>query len=382
MSEKKYLLDYRSIFIFIGFFLITISNIYIFDKAKIIGILLILALAYIEVFKYGISNKDLLYFILFFVLFVGQILFQQLTINQIINAIFYYIVLLTMVILGKNILKNGKDFYLCTLSVGLANLIGFFYSPTLLIQQIMRSGSRVRVYGSFTHPNALGSIIIMCLISGMIYLSTIDKISNKQKKVSIVFCLFLIFQLILTDSRGYLILFVVIISIYFLKNTSNKSILYKYTIFLVLSILGIYFIYFFWNYYIIEDASYLSRLQGFNSLNLSGIKYWFGYGMVSSNDINYEILDGGSMEIAWVKMLYKVGMIGVVLFILILLKVFFTSKKIKNCKIKYAFYATYFSFLVGSLVESSLVTIFNANPILIWISLSSIPNIEKRRKNI
>lgn len=374
--------DFRKVAIFVGFFLITIANVMIFDKAKYLGLVLILLLAYIDVFKYGINKKDLLYIIGFCFLFMIEIPFQNLSGKKIISSIFYYFVLLTMIILGKNILKTGKEFFICMLGILTANLIGFIFSPALLAQQISGIGSRIRIYGSFSHPNALGSIIMICLLSGIIYLSTIEMISKKEKIISFFICITLWIQVMLTDSRGYQILFLIIIMIYLLKLNTNINILGKYLIFCLVSIASIYFIYFFWNYYANQDASYTSRLLGLKNLNLTGIRYWVGYGMVSSSEIDYSILDGGSMEIAWVKMFYKVGIIGVMLFILLLLKVFFNVVKIKNSKIRYAFYATYISFLIGSLVESSLVTIFNANPIFIWISLGAIPYLEKRRLNI
>lgn len=386
MKIKGITLKSKKIINLVGFFLITIANVSAFDKLKYIGLILILSTIYIEVLRNGIEKKHSVWISILFSIFIYEILFQNLSNFQVINAIFYYVTLLTISILGKNILKSGEDFLYCTIGIFVANIIGFLYSPSLLIQQFTENSSRFRIYGSFSHPNALASTINICLISWIIYLSTIKNITKKEKIVTITLIIILMFQLILTNSRGYIFLSIFMIVCYISKGYARENtkknkirrILILY--FFIITILLI--IYYFIKTYAIKDASYLYRLSGVKNLKLKGLRYLFGYGMVSSNEIDYSILDNGSMEIAWLKMFYKVGIIGVICFIILVIKIFIDGIKIKDKKIKYAFYATYFSFLIGSFVESNLVTIFNANPIFMWLCLSAIPYLEQRREYI
>lgn len=366
----------RKFLIFISTFMITFAHTEGFSNLKYLGLLLLLSLIIFHIFKKGVIKSKLFIFFFVLVLFSLSFLFQTLTLKQVLMAFLFYLTLCMLVFFGLYILKKPSDYFWWGMGMFVAIIVGFIFDPIKIISQ-MQSLSRVRIHGNYMHPNAFASVLFSTYT-----IFHVHKIIENNKKIpySCISAL-LIILIILSNSRGYILLtiiFIIVCNLYKIKIFPRWV---KPIVYVLICISSSYIIWYFWNYYVSLDGSYMSRINGILSMNIDEKYMLFGYGMVSSGEIDYSIIEDGSMEIAWAKLFYKNGIIGIGIFIFLLMYCF--KKGIYKCKSKQqlCYIAIFLTFIIGSFVESNLVTIFNMNPIYTWTILSSLPYIRLDNKS-
>lgn len=373
--------SYRSWLISVAFFLMVFSNIEGRTFFKYIG-LIILMLIFIQNPSSRLLPKregKLALFTLFF--FLLSLPFQRLSLFQNFMAGLFYITLIVVTFFGYMIFQEIKDYLFAAIGYCFATIIVFLYSPSKLVLQFYNVyNTRRRLSGGFAHPNSLGGSALAVIVLLLVY-KRIHGISGKWKsRFFYIILILMVFLIYCSNSRGAYTVGAVFMITYMLKYVNNFNKKTKLFIYTLIAILIGYILYYTVQYYL-EDPSYSSRFIGAFNLHIHGIKYLFGYGMVGADEIDYSVLDEGSMEIAWTKLFYKNGVVGMGLFIMIWVVILNKGIGIKSKEVKNCFFAVFFAFLAESFVESVMVSIFSAFPICFWICLSSIPYMEEKLIN-
>lgn len=354
-------------------FLLVMSNIY--TIAKYCSVLLIGLVTLYSVNMRGISRKRLGIMSILMSCWVICFPFQDLTIKQYLNSILYYIVLLIISILGDYFIECADDYLQLARGFIAGIIVVFFYSPQKLIYQMNGVyNSRNRIAGSFIHPNSLGGAAVAAIILLLLYRNSKGKLDKKRDKLLYILMIFiLIFAIYLSDSRGAIVEVVILFCVFVYKYVQRFPHKIRFIVGLCLLGIGIYAIYSFFIIYAMNDSSYLSRINGMANMNINFLHSIFGYGMGDSSSINYSILTTGSMEIAWVKLLYKNGWIGIVTFILILGRNIMNAVSFLSGEKRIVWFAIFLAFLAQSFAESVMIAIFNEAPIIVWLCISSAP---------
>ena len=373
---------YRHILLGTAVFLMVLSNLN--TLFKYIGLLAILLIALQDISLYGVKKRSCMEaFVLMFIWMFG-FLFQTLGLGQMLSAIFYYATLVFVALFGNHIIKCNKDILSIIFGYTKGIFIVFFYSFSEL--QLQLSGvynSRMRIFGSFIHPNSQGCSVFVVIVMTVLFFLNGGKVKSKLAGFLLKANLPVMFVLLyLSKSRGCWVMTAVFLVIVFSRRMETLSRKFKVAI---ICIMALIFLIFLWKFisYIVTDESYSSRILGFQNLKLNGIRALFGFGMVDSQGIDYTILSEGTMEISWVKLMYKNGIMGILTFLyLIFRNCYECSVNLKKGS-RIVWFALMAAFLANSLVESTFISIFNDFSITMWISVSALPyflNVPKLRK--
>lgn len=358
-------------------FLLVLSNIY--TIAKYLSVLLIGVVELYSIKIKGISRKRIRVIVTLMCCWIICFPFQDLPTRQYLNSILYYITLIMISMLGDYFIDSADDYLQIAKGFIAGMILVFFYSPQKLLYQMSGTfNSRGRVAGSFLHPNSLGGAAVTAIMLLLLYRNSKENISKKQNNLLyILVIVLLIFGIYLSNSRGAIVEGLILFCVYFCKY------LYccppKARVLLGMCLLGITIctVYLFFITYALNDASYLSRINGMTNLSLDIRHSIFGYGMGDSSSIDYSVLSTGSMEIAWVKLLYKNGWVGVITFILIWGTNVMNAVLLLSGEKKIVCFAVFFAFLAQSFAESVMIAIFNEAPIIVWLCISSSPYVLK-----
>lgn len=239
----------------------------------------------------------------------------------------------------------------------------------ILIQLNDVYNTRHRIWGGFFHPNSLGGILSTAII-GMYSYNFIKNIQNKRNKI--IYYIFLILLTVLlyfTKSRTSWIITIVailVMNIYRIRGIKavQRVILYSLIILFCLFV-GYYFI----KYYALQDVAFMNRFKIFDRMTVTLKTFFVGNGMVNADNLNRGNTNGGVMEIAWVMLFYKNGIIGIISFISIILLILINARKVKDEKQKWVFIGILISFLLSSLGEAYIVNITNIPAMFNWIML-------------
>lgn len=354
-------------------FLLVISNIYTFTKY--FSVLLMGAIIIYSVRSRGISRIRLGIIVALICCWTSCFPFQELSIKQYFSSVLYYITLIMISLMGDYFIDKPDDYLQIAKGFIAGMILVFFYSPQKLLQQM--SGlynSRWRISGSFLHPNTLGGASVVAIMLLLLYRNS-KKVSNrKQDKILYVGTIIvLIGGIYLSKSRGAIVEGLILGCVYLYKYSNRLPQKFRVVFNILLLGMAIYTLYSFFFVYALNDSSYLSRVNGMMNMNIDIRHSIFGYGMGDSSAIDYSVLSTGSMEIAWVKLLYKNGWIGIVTFILIWGINLVNAEMMLSGENKVVWFAVFLAFLAQSFAESVMIAIFNEAPIIAWLCISSAP---------
>lgn len=374
----NFIIDIKSkqnnILIFCAFFSLVLSSVQTYYQLKYIGLIILLVIIIFDL-KYQPANRNQLIIATLIIITAAlSLMFQQLTIEQSIWSILYYIVLIMISIWGYRIFKTRKEIIAGTLAIIIGVIIVLLTSKSEILYQysILRIYTgRLRVYGKFNHANTFGYICAIVVIALFSLKNSALIISKVKKRLWVITLLIFTSFLILSDSRGAIV-FATVFIFFFMsfkwmqncKLSSNAKVSIISLAIIVLGTLAICFI----SRYIFQQETYASRLAANSEIGGNILEVLFGRGMVASNSIDYSKITG-YLEIAWLNMYYKAGVLGVLNFLGIFVFLGLESQKRKESKSIAT--ALLFSVLITTFVESITVNIFNLVPIFIWPLLSS-----------
>ena len=322
-------------------------------------------------------NKIFFYSLLMFI-FIVSTLFQPISISQKILAIGFYVVLLSWLLFGYKLITTPNTFLRMAEVMLIAVAVVLFFSVDLINSQLGNIYNiRRRVWGGFTHANTLGSICVSGIMFIICYLVLDNYKSFERRKKMLILILLSMFLAVLfiTKSRtslAMLIVFVGIVCLPVLKRFEKHSrIISIFTGIVVVIILS----YLFLSEYALNDQAFILRLNSFNHSSSSLYSFMFGMGMVDARTVQNSMLSRNSLEIAWVMIFYKNGLIGLITYLLLFIyTAFAVKKKSLPPKQKVLFWATYFSMLIGSFGEAYIINITNVISMVQFLLLSVFAN--------
>lgn len=305
---------------------------------------------------------------------------QSLKIQEALFALLYYLFLLTIATSGVAVVRNSNTVLIVGVATVVCVALVLLSSSTEVMQQIQQpdSSGRVRIFGSFESPNTLGAAsysAIICLVSYNI-ITRQKVLVGKLCSVTIV-ALFLI--LLLTDSRTSIIVaisFVVVLifCLYSPRLSDGARLLSKIAAVLLLGV----FIYAMVDYSL-EIESMRIRLQSAQAL-LSGDldTLLFGYGMLSSGGTQAYFIQASGVvhaDIAWVMILMKSGLIGLLANIALVVFIALRMRKVQNAYIRACGFAAMAAFLAGTLGENYMASLSSLPSLLWWMFPSALSDV-------
>ena len=364
--------DFNVIYIYVCFVVVTLSYVpsLPFGKYKMIAVAISIIYPLVSmVSKDSMQKQDL---ILIFVLFYSALL-QDTSIFQKFMSLFFYVTLIMWSLHGNEIMKNLSCIYSSGMGIATGIFIGLMYSRNeILVQLSGVFNSRRRLYGGFSHPNSLGAMATAALVALFTYTVVKTRKTRKERFFLSAIKALLFIVLLETKSRTALIMFIVFLGVYNLHYVKKLKLIYQYFVYFLL-VLGIVFIfYYFVTSYAQEDVAYAGRLKIFNTMVVTPKIFLVGNGMVGAASLDRTNTGGGAMEIAWVMLFYKNGIIGIIAYIYILYYIARQILLINNTKRKWLAIAVLSSMLIGTLGEAYIVNITNVLPMMEWILVSTL----------
>lgn len=368
---KRENLKFDSIIIFIIFFLQTMSFVMTLNlnNIKYISIFMLNGLVVINCLKRGIKRREFILCLILFITLFTTCAFQNTSFSGKISSIVFYITFLIWTLLSYKVINKKKHILCIIIGIATAVILGLLLTFNEVVVQLASIyNSRNRLWGGFTHPNNLGGIT-SCVIIGLYAYKFIGGIKEKNKKYYYLFIFIFIFILYATKSRTSWIVTIVAIIVMNIKFIECKQKSVRIMLYILLAIGSIYIGYFFLMEYALQDGAFIGRLEIFNTMEISLKTFFTGNGMVNASDLDRTNTNGGAMEIAWVMLFYKNGVIGVVAFITVILVLLRRIRKINSINQVWAFRGILVAFMVGTLGEAYMVNITNVPSMFNWIIL-------------
>lgn len=363
---------FKSILLAAAFFLIVLADLW--TPSKYIGTVLMMLACLEGMASKPLRKTDVYLAAAVFALWTIGFLFQTLTASQLLLAAAYYVVLIAVAVFGDRAASSVRTLVGIAAGFFAGILAVFFYDPSAITEQLNdASNTRMRISGSFNHPNTLGYSAFAVIFLLLIVLSLRRKTFSRVQKAA---CVLMIGTaavfLYLSKSRGAWLITAVFLVFYASRALFRLPVRQRWAVSLILAAVLLIAALLFVQTYVLADASYSSRIKGLFSMDL-GDRMLFGYGMVDADSIDYTVLSEGSMEIAWLKLYYKNGLVGILTFALLILYSLGKALNIRRLRYRRLWWAVFFAFLANSFAESTMVAIFNAFPLCLWICLSALP---------
>lgn len=357
--------------LFFAYLIVTLSYVQTlpFGSVKFLGVLLTICfpLGQVAVRGWHIARRD---FMLFFILAMSA-LFQDTSVKQKMFSFFFYTVLICWTLHGHEIIKSTKHIFAAGMGIVLGIIVGLAYSKgELLVQLSGLYNSRARLWGAFTHPNHLGAAATAAIIAMTCYFVLSGW--KKRRIVPILLMGLMILTLLETKSRTALIMVITFFTIYRMQFMKKLSSSMRPIVWILLIILAGWIAYSFFTGYAQEDAAYSARLNIFDTMIVTPKTFLVGNGMVDAASLNRENAAGGSMEIGWVMLFYKNGVIGLIAYVYIIGHMIARIKRISSLKQRWLAWAVLGSMMIGTFGEAYIVNITNISPMLEWILLGAL----------
>ena len=121
---------------------------------------------------------------------------------------------------------------------------------------------------------------------------------------------------------------------------------------------------------VLDDYTLTGRIIGWN--NLGSLESFFGYGYASSSDASLiTSVAGGNVEMLWMSAYYRVGIVGMIAYGVMLIGATWTKTK-KG----YLIFAFLIFLLAQSLGESYLTSVMSFPSLFEWLILASLSSLE------
>lgn len=268
-----------------------------------------------------------------------------------------------------------------SISVGLVIAIGLSYTGITRQFYINPQDLRMRYTFSFTNPNFLGSF---CYIGLLILLKSIFIKKLKWYGLfSVAIALgILLYMILLSDSRTPLYAIIIWITIFgflnIVRNIQLRIIFFCFItplIILLVLFLGI-------------DFDYLDTLLSYRITNwtalissLSDSEWFFGKGIgLNATDLN--VTSGQiSYDNSYISTLMQSGILGITGMLLLIIFMFKSIFSIDNNRYKNIALSSFISWLIYSMLESSLFSTGNLASIYVWSDLGILITINKQIKS-
>lgn len=365
------------IFLLIGITLITLSssraviNTAFTDILEYLGYGIIFILIVRSYFKLS-SQYRMKYInriaILLTVLFSLGIVFQDLRGMRKIILLFTMIAIVMMSILSENLINSPETLrkmaYACVWGVVLSMILCLFCKQSLWGSNVEAAFGIYKNFNGGIRDKNIATIMLAIIIS--LYMYKRECGINKSIDNLILVVAFLI--IILSNSRGaWIHTLVFFVSVHYrdLKKVKQSQ---RLLMLFMIMIIALVILIDFYNNFALKSSTYMFRVRGLtNYLNMfknDTYHMWLGNaGMVYDKELDYvqtiRSITGwdGSLEIAWLDILIKNGILGIIGFFIIFIRATIIAFRCKNYEIKSIYVALIVTLLCTSFVATYIQTV-------------------------
>lgn len=388
--------------VFFSFFLITVGNAQYLSlnswgaNLQYLGYLILLIKIFVNFYKYDRNKIKLLsyYFIIVFLFNIG-IVIQYMDMSTKIRLSMTTIVIATVSILSKNLLRNYTIINVACMAILTAiiftTMLSLVTHTSLTNIAVEGIGSSFGFNGGLQHKNALGEDALISFI-GLYFC----KGKTKYQKINKILMLISILLVIFSNARecyiwlGIFVLYELIYNLRFVSKTQkNIFVLLSGLIVVVMGLL-------LFRHILNNSGSYGMRIQGLiNYLNIYGNNRfvmlfgnapmaWRNSGLSYEENIRSVTGWNGTVELALLNILVKNGLIGLLGYIIIFFNYIKGYVKMHSCKDKEYGVLIIIIMLTSTLVQSSVVGIQSIFGIFGYLLISHFlgDNDEKRQASI
>lgn len=381
----------RCLIIYISFFLITMDESLFFIEMKIntilscLGYFILLYNIYLNYIKKEYKNKNLLRF-LFLIIFlfnIGIIIQPTLEVLSKIRLIFSTVILASIAIMPEGYIRNFKEIRAGAYGILSAILISILLAVMggISLEGISYEGflGTFAFNGGLDNKNFFAAALIGCF-SGIYFFYKFEEKSRFD-----IFCLFFILMLfVTTNSRSGYILFVIFIllcnynSILRIKSNQKKYV----TIVLLILILPI--VIYIYNEYALNSETYMYRINGIINWAIYYADDYFHIifgaaemafrdsGDTYNKNIRSVLGWNGSTELVILNIFLKNGFLGFLGYMLIIIRVFFKIKKMKNKTNIILIKSLTITLLVSALTDAYMVNVHYVFGMFYYFCISGI----------
>lgn len=356
--------------LFIATFCITISHLltYSLSVFRWIGIFILTIEIFYHTRKCGFKRVQTNRFIAIFVVLLMCAVLCQTTLLQKMVSILYYLTLLIWFSYSGNLIRYKENILAMGLGGGIACLLGLFMTRNLINSQMNNMFiTRRRIYGGFAHPNILGAMLATAILEVALFIYFSKKKFLNVLLLGYIFVLSV--MLYYTNSRTAIFMLIGgVMGLLFLKINKFPYII-RYLSYIVIFLMIIYFIRTYIVGYVLTDEAYGGRIYGlFNTGDYSIIQKIFGHGMTSSS----ETVGAHGKEIAWASIYFKLGTIGIFVYVYMIIVFIIGILKIHDLKKKQAAIACIVFMLLSTFGDPYIINIANSASVFMWAVTSAV----------
>ena len=236
------------------------------------------------------------------------------------------------------------------------------------------STSRLRIKGCFSNPNSLGHIsaflVIMFVSSAPAHIVP-DKKKGAAKSFLVIAVLLLF--IVASGSNTALIETIAFLVLVFIGNRFDRFTSRARTLCVLLLIVSLVVVLISLFNWAVNQETFRMRLESLTSVSSEKASMLVGLGYVSSSDISSVTqAAGGVVDMLWVSLLYRVGIVGYVAYFLYFLAAYKGAFESKSKRLIIAFLA---AVLLQSMAESYLSSVMSFVSWFIWAFGSALPTL-------
>lgn len=362
-----------NLILFVSCFCITISHLVVYSLSifRWIGIGMITLGIIWKTSYWGFEKKAttgtiIAIFVMTLCTIICETSFPQKAVSE-----FYFVVLCVWLFYSGHFIHRKENFLFMSLGGGLACIAGLILTRSYIGAQLRGVySSRIRVYGGFSHPNILGAMLATAFLEGMIYLYFLKKNEIKfvTRVVFVIYEIVLVGLVISTNSRTAMIMLsgavLVLLSIKLGKfHVGFRLIFYSIVVGLVFYIINNYVV-----DYLVNDAAFGGRIVGLISTDYNIVQKVVGHGMTGSADT----IGAHGKEIAWASIYFKIGVVGVVTYICMILGLVIKAVGLENVRQKKTAWACLVFMLLSTLGDPYIINIANSASLFMWAGTSAV----------
>lgn len=356
----------------LAFFLISISYFsqqYPFAPLKYLGLIIIDAIALKSVItSHQIEKRKFVVMIALSYYFIFPLVLGGRG-SEITNAIIYVVQFAVIIFYSKNIFHTSNDILSAAIGGIAAMILAFAIDPAIVFRQMSYRFGRVRICGAFAHPNTLGAVALSVYIYLIVYLSLQKQIKGLSKILVFLSIAGSVFAAFLSDSNnakfGVLLFTLIIITFKIVELFSIHRVVANIIMVVFVIVFGVLLVNSFDAELTDSLVNRVSSIEFISSMSL--FEVLFGTGIVGGGQLGI----GFGAEFSLTQIIYKTGIIGCLIYVLIFLNWVLQSKKVSAIRANYVKYVM-ITFLVCSVAEPYITNITNILPMFLLILISTL----------
>lgn len=293
------------------------------------------------------------------------------------NQLLFFALLAVMVVCAPLVLDSKATLRRAFVIAFVFVVLMMIWSIPDIISQLhfYSSTSRLRIKGCFSNPNSLGHIsaflVIMFVASAPARIAEDNK-KNAAKSIFVIAVLLLF--IVASGSNTALIETIAFLVLVFIGSRFDRFTPRARTLCVLLLVVSLAFVLISLFYWAVSQETFRMRLESLTSVSSEKASLLVGLGYVSSSGISSVTqAAGGVVDMLWVSLLYRVGVVGYIAYALYFFAAYIGAFKSNNKWLIIAFLA---AVLLQSMAESYLSSVMSFVSWFIWAFGSALPTFD------